>query len=233
MTSMYYSEASLDDVDFATLASPPPRHPSHPPACSECGSSAETPDVHDESDDNLDDDSDTSLSTTGNYSPPAWRRLENGDRWYGSWRDGNDVLVRRALNKSILFYPDFDPEVFEAARRTRLPTGSLSPEKGRSPEPDIRADDDMLAKMKTRSPTPVKQETDRDSTEKQRQRSGTASMSPSPSRDNCRCRLLALPIWYANHMFQTFDSRCGPIFNNEQSPSMLPSASFRPAIAPL
>lgn len=181
---MYYSEASLDDVDFATLASPPPRHPSHPPACSECGSSAETPDVHDESDDNLDDDSDTSLSTTGNYSPPAWRRLENGDRWYGSWRDGNDVLVRRALNKSILFYPDFDPEVFEAARRTRLPTGSLSPEKGRSPEPDIRADDDMLAKMKTRSPTPVKQETDRDSTEKQRQRSGTASMSPSPSRDN-------------------------------------------------
>ncbi|KAI1166731.1 hypothetical protein F5B18DRAFT_29474 [Nemania serpens] len=185
MTSMYYSEASLDDVDFATLASPPPlRHRSHPPACSECGSSAETPDVHDESDDNLDDDSDTSVSTTGNYSPPAWRRLENGDRWYGSWRDGNDVLVRRALNKSMPFYPDFDPEIFEAARRTRLPTGSLSPEKGRSPEPDIRADAETMVKRKTRSPTPVKQEADSDSTEKERQRSRTASMSPSPSKDN-------------------------------------------------
>lgn len=233
MTSMYYSEASLDDVDFASLASPPPRHPSHPRACSECGSSAEPPDVHDESDDNLDDDdSDTSLSTTGNYSPPAWRRLENGDRWYGSWRDGNDVLVRRALNKSLPFYPQFDPEIFEAARRTRLPTGSLSPEKGRSPEPDIRVDDDSLAKRKTRSPTPVKQEADGDSTEKQRHRSTTASMSPSPSKDNCRCRLLVSCFLYANYMFQTFDSRCGPTFNNELSLSMLQSASFRQAIAP-
>ncbi|KAI0453755.1 hypothetical protein F5B21DRAFT_272816 [Xylaria acuta] len=180
MTSMYYSEASLDDVDFATLASPPPRNPGHPPARSDCGSSVGVPDLHDESDDNLDDD--MSLDN-GNYSPPAWRRLENGDRWYGNWRSGNDVLVRRALNKSTPLDLDYEGDVFEAARRTRLPTGSLSPEKGRTPEPDIRDDDDTLVKIKTESIPPMKQEVVEDPMEDPR-RNKMVHMSPTPSRDN-------------------------------------------------
>ncbi|KAI0105257.1 hypothetical protein GGR51DRAFT_560468 [Nemania sp. FL0031] len=181
MTSMDYSEASLDDVDFATLTTPPPRDPSHPPASSECGSSAETPDVHDESDDNFDDaDSDTSVST-GNYSPPAWRRLGNGDRWFGTWREGYDALADCDLDKSLDFDPDYDAEVFETARITRLPTGSLTPELYCSPEPDIPEVGETLVKAKTKSITPEKQEAGRDSTE-DRRRTRTRTPSRSPSR---------------------------------------------------
>ncbi|KAJ8120120.1 hypothetical protein ONZ43_g3092 [Nemania bipapillata] len=182
MTPMDYSEASLDDVDFATLASPSPSHPDHPPACSECGSSAETPDVHDESDDNLDDDSDSSVST-GNYSPPAWRRLGNGDRWYGTWRSGHDFLVRETPDKSVLLDSYYDTEVFEAARMTRLPTGSLTPEKECSPEPEAPSVDETLVKATTESVAPAEQEVIEESTEVQR-RTRTPSMSPSPGRDN-------------------------------------------------
>ncbi|KAI0403297.1 hypothetical protein F4802DRAFT_315242 [Xylaria palmicola] len=180
MTSMYYSEASMDDIEFATLASPPLRYPSHPPARSDCGSSVGTPELHDDSDDNLDDD--TSFST-GNYSPPAWRRLENGDRWYGNWRSGNDILVRRTFDKSSPFDFDYDTDVFEAARKTRLPTGSLSPEKGRTPEPDARDDDETLVKIKTESIPPMKQEIDEVPVEDQRQ-SKMVHVSPGPTRDN-------------------------------------------------
>ncbi|KAI0877401.1 hypothetical protein GGS24DRAFT_487926 [Hypoxylon argillaceum] len=161
-----------------------PKSQDPPPACSDCGSSAETPDVHDESDDNLDDDddSDTSVST-GNYSPPAWRRLRTGERWYGNWPGANDVLIRRAPNKSIPFDPNYDTEVFEAARMTRLPTGSLTPEIRLSSEPDAPSVADTLAKTKTESPAPDKQEVDKAPTEDPR-RSRTPSRSPSPSRDN-------------------------------------------------
>ncbi|TGJ86572.1 hypothetical protein E0Z10_g2137 [Xylaria hypoxylon] len=178
MTSMHYSEASLDDADFAGLMTPPPTQPGYPPARSDCGYSAETPDVNDESDDNLDDIS----VSTGNYSPPAWRRLENGDRFYGNWRSGNDVLVHRALTMSRPLGPDHDADFFEAARRTRLPTGSLSPEKGRSPEPETRGDDDTLVKRKSESMPPIKEAT-RDPTEDPRQ-SRMASIPPSATRDN-------------------------------------------------
>ncbi|KAI0799250.1 hypothetical protein GGR55DRAFT_692788 [Xylaria sp. FL0064] len=158
---------------------PPPTQPGYPPARSDCGFSVGTHDVNDESDDNLDD---VSLSN-GNYSPPAWRRLENGDRFYGNWRGGNDVLVRRILNKSRLLDPDQDSDVFEAARRTRLPTGSLSPEKGRSPEPDACGDDDTLVKIKSESIPPIKEEVDRDLTEDPRQ-SMMAFVPPDAGRDN-------------------------------------------------
>lgn len=184
MTAMYYSEASLDDVDFATPMSLQPKHLGHPTTRSGFGSLAEIPDANDESDDNLDDgDSDS----TGNYSPPAWRRLENGDRWYGNWRNGSEVLVHRALNRSIPFNINYDPEVFEAARRTRLPTGSLSPEKGRSPEPEIRGriEDDILTKIKAESVPPIKEEVVSEPMEDIKQ-SRITSMSPSPSKDNCK-----------------------------------------------
>lgn len=179
---MYYSEASLDDVDFATPMSLRPRHLGHPMGRSGFGSLAEIPDANDESDDNLDDGASDS---TGNYSPPAWRRLENGDRWYGNWRNASEVLVHRALTKSAHFVPNYDPEVFEAARQTRLPTGSLSPEKGRSPEPEIRGriEDDILTKMKVESVPPIKEEVVGEPTEDIKQ-SRITSMSPSPSKDN-------------------------------------------------
>ncbi|KAI1301076.1 hypothetical protein F5Y03DRAFT_385720 [Xylaria venustula] len=159
--------------------SPPPNRLGYPPAHSDCGFSAETPDVNDESDDNLDD---VSLSN-GNYSPPAWRRLENGDRSYGNWRSGNDVLVRRILNKSRLLDADQDADFFEAARRTRLPTGSISPEKGRSPEPEVRGVDDTLVKIKSESVPPIKEEIERDPTEDPRQ-SMITSLDPGTGREN-------------------------------------------------
>ncbi|KAI0503119.1 hypothetical protein F5B22DRAFT_563905 [Xylaria bambusicola] len=177
MTTMHFSEASLDDGDYATLKSPPPRQLAYPLARSDRGFSAETHD--DESDDNLDD---VSLSN-GNYSPPAWRRLENGDRFYGNWRGGNDAMARHAFDRSSrLLDPNHDSDIFEAARRTRLPTGSISPEKGRSPEPDI-GDDDTLVKMKSESMPPIKEEVDRHPTEDPRQ-SMMASMPPSATHDN-------------------------------------------------
>ncbi|RWA06438.1 hypothetical protein EKO27_g8666 [Xylaria grammica] len=180
MTSMNYSEASLDDVDFTGLMTPPSTQPGYPPAHSECGYLAETPDVNDESDDNLDD---VSVSTS-NYIPPAWQRLEGGGRSYGNWRSGSDVLIRRALDKSRPLHPDRDnADVFEAARRTRLPTGSLSPEKGRSPEPDPYGEDDTLVRMKSPSIPPIKEEATRDPTEAPRQ-SVIASVPPSAGRDN-------------------------------------------------
>lgn len=142
--------------------------------------------MHDESDDNLDD---TELSN-GNYSPPAWRRLENGDRWYGNWRGGNDIVALRTLDKSGRRASHYNTQVFEEARRTRLPTGSVSPEKGRTPEPGAR-DDDTVVKMKSESMPPLKNHVDGNLAEDQRQRAMT-SMPPDAGRDNCKCPFLAL-----------------------------------------
>lgn len=157
------------------------------------GFSDEEPDPHDESDDNMDD-----TLSNGNYSPPAWRRLQNGERWYGNWRESRDMLggvekPRRANGHnghSIIFQDD----IFEAARRTRLPTGSLSPEKGLSPEPEAPTEDITLVKRKSES-----------STEKCMDRESThpgdimASMSPDVTRDNCKSYksyCISFPFFY-------------------------------------
>lgn len=85
----------------------------------------------------------------GGYSPPAWRRLGNGDRSSGFWRKGDNLLGYGGL-PPMNEHHDFgyysgddddddeydDDDVLAAAIRTRLPTGSLSPEKERSPEPE-------------------------------------------------------------------------------------------------
>ncbi|KAI1403917.1 hypothetical protein F4819DRAFT_484161 [Hypoxylon fuscum] len=179
MTSLYSEASRQDDLNFATPMSPPLQTPfEYRSTHSGFGFSDEEPDLHDgESDDNMEDDN-TSMSN-GNYSPPAWRRLQNGDRWYGNWRESRDMLgssldkVRRMNgNGSSIFRED----IFEAARRTRLPTGSLSPEKGISPEPEHQApttDDDTLVKMKSESPT-----------EKCVSGGIMTSMSPDVARDN-------------------------------------------------
>ena len=197
---MHFSEASLDDPDYATPMSVPQRHLAYPLARSDRGFSAEIHD--DESDDNLDD---VSLSN-GNYSPPAWRRLANGDRSYGNWRVGNDPLGRRPFGNSRLLDPNHDTDLFEAARRTRLPTGSISPEKGRSPEPEAYGDDDTLVKIKSESMPPIKEEVARDPTEDPRQ-SRMASMPPSATRDNCKCWSLSLPVLPVPHANYVSDIR--------------------------
>ncbi|KAL1841882.1 hypothetical protein VTJ49DRAFT_6481 [Mycothermus thermophilus] len=106
------------------------------------------------------DDSDSEASA-GGYSPPAWRRLGNGDRSSGFWGRGDDLM--RLLSKvaerdrehddgdnipSRMSSPEYasagegddyydDDDVLAQAIRTRLP-GSLSPEKERSPEPEYQ-----------------------------------------------------------------------------------------------
>lgn len=106
-------------------------------------------------------DSDMESSTAsgggggGGYSPPAWRRLGNGDRSSGFWRKGDNLLGYGGL-PPVTGYgsgggygardfssPDYDSaedecdeDILAAAIRTRLPTGSMSPEKERSPDPE-------------------------------------------------------------------------------------------------
>ncbi|TAQ84779.1 hypothetical protein B7494_g6902 [Chlorociboria aeruginascens] len=77
----------------------------------------------------------------GGYSPPAWRRETNGNRSSGFWNKRFDVPGKRFMG-SREGSPEYESAddggdaTLAAAARTRLPTGSLSPEKGRSPSPD-------------------------------------------------------------------------------------------------
>ncbi|KAI3390297.1 hypothetical protein diail_10375 [Diaporthe ilicicola] len=88
-----------------------------------------------------------STVSAGGYSPPAWRRLGNGDRSSGFWRKGDNLLGYGGLPpqwRSRESSPEYDSvdedcddeDILAAAIRTRLPTGSMSPEKERSPEPE-------------------------------------------------------------------------------------------------
>jgi hypothetical protein len=85
-----------------------------------------------------DDDLSEASESNGNYSPPAFRRINgSGKRDSGWWRQGEDLLAGRQGS------PEYDSDdgdaTLEAATRTRLPTsrlGTASPEKRRSPSPD-------------------------------------------------------------------------------------------------
>jgi hypothetical protein len=102
-------------------------------------------------------DRDPDSASAGGYSPPAWRRLENGRKSSGFWRTSDNILGdfrRHRPDPPLSSPPDYDSfddddhdhdydydheadvDVLARAARTRLPTGSLSPEKGRSPDPD-------------------------------------------------------------------------------------------------
>ncbi|OBT81302.1 hypothetical protein VE02_10132 [Pseudogymnoascus sp. 03VT05] len=77
--------------------------------------------------------------SSGGYSPPAWRR-NGGARSSGFWNRRDNILNRSGVSREVT------PETWESAEegdatlaaavRVRLPTGSLSPEKRRSPSPD-------------------------------------------------------------------------------------------------
>jgi hypothetical protein len=150
-------DASLQDFELKT--SPPPfGYPSH--------HSGFRSDLDTESEQGGAD----SVSA-GGYSPPAWRRLGNGDRSSGFWRKTDNILgdiLPHQLNSrqhrhhggvrhhpfapaSRESSPEYesadegkvgaaDAEVLARAIQTRLPTGSMSPEKDFSPEPEGMAD---------------------------------------------------------------------------------------------
>ncbi|OBR02841.1 hypothetical protein CH63R_14067 [Colletotrichum higginsianum IMI 349063] len=94
--------------------------------------------------------------SAGGYSPPAWRRLGNGSRDSGFWRRSDDLLgtfapSRRAFGAtSRQSSPDYDSDgdehesVLRKAMRTRLPTGSMSPDKRRSPSPEPKMENTTI-----------------------------------------------------------------------------------------
>jgi len=195
-----YTEGSLDDVDFATPMTPPLKELEHLGARFDLGFSGEVPDVLDEnneSDVSLDD----ARSTSSNYSPPAWRTLDdNPDDC--PCRDRKDDVTRPTLtitgdklghqnvvlnNHAILAMND----IFEAARRARLPTGSLSPEKGRSPEPETRGQNGTAVKVERETTAYSNDDTSKDPTVVKREAT-VEVLSPVVERENCKCPPLSL-----------------------------------------
>lgn len=105
-------------------------------------------------------DQDEESISGGRYSPPAWRREGNGNRSSGFWNTKkammgsgyehhSRLLGQRGREESYDSYqsregtPNYESAddggedaTLAAAARTRLPTGSVSPEKRRSPSPD-------------------------------------------------------------------------------------------------
>lgn len=131
-----------------------------------------------------------STVSAGGYSPPAWRRLGNGDRSSGFWRKGDNLLgygglppqARRSMESSPGYDSvdeDIDDEdILAAAIRTRLPTGSLSPEKERSPDPEY------YGNMKRNGSAPVPNGG---------RRGDVRVKSEEPSLDEMKATLAALP----------------------------------------
>lgn len=87
-------------------------------------------------------------ASAGGYSPPAWRRLGNGGRNNGFWRnhhplsqqddyisENEDFDGLRESSPEMGNYEDDGDEILRRAIQTRLPRGSMSPDKERSPEP--------------------------------------------------------------------------------------------------
>lgn len=117
----------------------------------------------------LEDEDLDSEASAGGYSPPAWRRLGNGDRSSGFWRKsdglsgglgggGYDFDGGFSSRESSPEYESADEgEVLQRAMRTRLP-GSESPKKERSPEPEFYPAHQFLDEVVARVKTQVKRE---------------------------------------------------------------------------
>ena len=129
-------DASLQDFE-PSIGSPPPfGYPS-------MHSGFRSDDTMASSD--LEDDS-ASAASVGGYSPPAWRRLGNGDRSSGFWRKSDNLsrlglAYNHADPRSRESSPEYESAdegeaILARAIRTRLPDGSVSPMKERSPEPE-------------------------------------------------------------------------------------------------
>ena len=142
-----------------------------------------------------------SEASAGGYSPPAWRRLGNGDRSSGFWRKGDDLLMFDGeyiddddeVGRSRESSPEYESadegdEILAQAIRTRLPAGSVSPDKERSPEPEYylaqqHLIDDVVA---------IKQEDYGESLALNELKEGIHRPKAVPA-DNCRSRPCLLP----------------------------------------
>jgi hypothetical protein len=176
-------------------------------------------------------DSDSEASA-GGYSPPAWRRLGNGDRSSGFWRKADDLAMMydgddddgfdgpRSRESSPEYESaDEGDEVLAQAIRTRLPTGSLSPEKERSPEPEFH---------------PAQQHLIDEVVHIKREHDGALALSdmkdgrlaPKDVSDNCRSDLVTpsyVSPWLIS--YQLFALPSGQKSSSEPSPSSRPSIS--------
>ncbi|PHH86339.1 hypothetical protein CDD83_10385 [Cordyceps sp. RAO-2017] len=94
----------------------------------------------------MDELEDSDTGSVGGYSPPAWRNLGNGDRSRGFWNPQQERY--RPFSPDTDDGPSEDDMVLEKAIRTRLPQGSLSPDKGRSPSPDRNGAADAAAAVR-------------------------------------------------------------------------------------
>lgn len=142
-----------------------------------------------------------STVSAGGYSPPAWRRLGNGDRSGGFWRKGDNLLGYGGLPpqwRSRESSPEYDSmdedgdgeDILAAAIRTRLPTGSLSPEKERSPEPEYMKPRFHKGPIRSRSEEPsAKTNAGPDITGNREVR----IKSEEPSTEDMKATLAALP----------------------------------------
>ncbi|KAM0561075.1 hypothetical protein ACHAPJ_003576 [Fusarium lateritium] len=134
-------DASLQDFDLP----PSPSLPHHSALRSEAAMTEE-------------DLEGSEIASVGSYSPPAWRRLGNGDRSSGFWR-GPQEFMHRGMSVLRESSPELnddseDDGVLERAIRTRLPKGSQSPDKGRSMSPDKLEDRTIQMQLHERiSPT--------------------------------------------------------------------------------
>lgn len=84
----------------------------------------------------------TSEASTGNYSPPAFRRINGGNqRDSGWWKKGEDLFNARLSRETS---PEYESAMegdatLAVASRTKLPPsrlGTESPQRQRSPSPD-------------------------------------------------------------------------------------------------
>jgi hypothetical protein len=116
---------------------------------------------------------DSEIASAGGYSPPAWRRLGNGNRSSGFWR-GPEDFPSRGMSTLMESTPELedseDDGVLERAIRTRLPKGSQSPEKGRSVSPGLFDDTTIQFQLQERA-TPIKD---------------LSLHEPPPPSDNCK-----------------------------------------------
>jgi len=160
-----------------------------------------------ESESEMDEPADVSA---GGYSPPAWRHLKNGDRSSGFWYKGDNLL---GYGRPPPPPPPFsregsldidDDDVLAAAMRTRLPTGSVSPEKERSPEPEYA----NQGRVKIEEPN------------QEELRATLAGLPPKDASENCSSMRpeVSRVTGYRLTMLQISDSPFGRKCNSVQSP---------------
>lgn len=152
--------ATIDGLDVSLRDFEPP--PSPESLRHSMGPSEPATTEVDEDEDPEEGPPDSETGSAGGYSPPAWRRLGNGDRSSGFWRgpaNGLGVLPVPFRPSSRAMSPIDDEEyegdddgILERAIRTRLPKGSQSPERTRHSTPERVVEDETL-RVQQRSPS--------------------------------------------------------------------------------